>query len=91
MSVIHPTVVDDAVFGAALAAGTANIIMQLSRPGVGHGVVESPVDSGKATLHPIKRARTTFTYLAVALLGSDEDRTAVNSRMAGASARCSAR
>ena len=87
MSVIHPTVVDDAVFGAALAAGTANIIMQLSRPGVGHGVVESPVDSGKATLHPIKRARTTFTYLAVALWGTDVERKVYRNAVNGSHAQ----
>jgi uncharacterized protein (DUF2236 family) len=50
--------------------------MQLSQPGVGHGVLESPVDSGKAMLHPIKRARTTFTYLAVALWGTEAERGA---------------
>lgn len=60
--------------GAGLLAGPANVIMQLALPGVGYGVVESRVDSGKITLHPIKRARTTFTYLAVALLGTDEER-----------------
>ena len=40
--------------------------MQLARPGVGYGVMESRVESGRVDLHPIKRARTTFTYLAVA-------------------------
>lgn len=60
-------------FGAQLA-GPANVIMQLSRPGVGYGVKESPVESGNILEHPVKRARTTFTYLAVALLGSEEDR-----------------
>ena len=64
------------VIGAGLLAGPANVIMQLARPGVGHGVVESTVDSGKATLHPIKRARTTLSYLAVATLGTDEERAA---------------
>jgi uncharacterized protein (DUF2236 family) len=62
------------VIGAGLLAGPANVIMQMALPGVGYGVVESRVDSGKATLHPIKRARTTFTYLAVAMLGTDEER-----------------
>lgn len=76
MSVLHPRSVDDAVTGVALAAGTANVIMQLSWPEVGHGVVESRVDSGKATLHPVKRARTTFTYLSVALWGDDDERRA---------------
>jgi len=60
----------------ALLAGTANVIMQLSWPEVGYGVLESPVDSGKATLHPVKRFRTTFSYLAVAILGDDTDRAA---------------
>ena len=58
----------------ALMAGGANVIMQLAYPGVGYGVVESKVTSGQATRHPIKRARTTFTYLSVAMLGNDHDR-----------------
>jgi uncharacterized protein (DUF2236 family) len=57
-------------------AGPANVIMQLSWPGVGYGVVDSPVESGSAMKHPVKRARTTFTYLAVAFLGSEDDRKA---------------
>ena len=40
--------------------------MQLARPGAGYGVMESRVESGRADRHPIKRARTTLTYLAVA-------------------------
>ncbi len=76
MSVLRPRSVDDVVSGVALAAGTANVVMQLSWPEVGRGVVESTVDSGKATLHPIKRARTTFTYLAVATWGTDAERRA---------------
>lgn len=61
--------------GAHLA-GPANVIMQLSWPGVGHGVMNSRVESGSAMKRPFKRGRTTFTYLAVALLGSDDDRAA---------------
>lgn len=61
--------------GANLA-GPANVIMQLSWPGVGYGVMNSRVHSGSAMRHPFKRARTTFTFLAVALLGRDDDRTA---------------
>ncbi len=60
----------------AFAAGAANVIMQLSRPGVGYGVAESKVDSGNLLKHPWKRARTTFQYLAVAILGNDDDRAA---------------
>ncbi|MGN5238541.1 oxygenase MpaB family protein [Rhodococcus sp. SJ-3] len=52
----------------------ANVIMQLADPGVGQGVVDSSVDSGRADLHPIKRARTTGTYLAVAVFGTETDR-----------------
>ena len=62
--------------GVALLAGAANVIMQLARPGVGYGVLESRVESGRVDLHPIKRARTTFTYLAVAADGSDEQKAA---------------
>jgi uncharacterized protein (DUF2236 family) len=60
----------------AFAAGAANVIMQLSRQEVGYGVVESKVDSGNLMKHPWKRARTTFQYLAVAILGRQEDRDA---------------
>jgi uncharacterized protein (DUF2236 family) len=59
-----------------MMAGSANVIMQLGRPGVGHGVVESRVESGRIFDHPIKRMRTTLTYLAVAVLGNDEERMA---------------
>ena len=62
------------VFGAGIMAGPANVIMQLARPGVGHGVVESRVESGRIFDHPVKRTRTTLTYLSVALLGTDEER-----------------
>jgi uncharacterized protein (DUF2236 family) len=67
---------DDGLMGVALLAGPANVIMQLGRPGVGYGVMESRVDSGRVDLHPIKRARTTFTYLAVAGRGSDAQKAA---------------
>jgi uncharacterized protein (DUF2236 family) len=68
--------VDDGLMGVSLLAGPANVIMQLARPGVGYGVLESRVESGRADLHPIKRARTTFTYLAVATAGSDAQKKA---------------
>lgn len=65
------------LFGpAAVLAGTANVVLQLSRPAVGYGVLDSPVESGSAMKHPLKRTRTTFTYLAVALLGDPDDRAA---------------
>jgi uncharacterized protein (DUF2236 family) len=64
---------DDAA-GIGLLSGAANVIMELARPGVGYGVKDSRVESGRADRHPIKRARTTFTYLAVALSGTDEQK-----------------
>ena len=68
--------IDDGLMGVALLAGPANVIMQLALPGVGYGVMESRVESGRVDRHPIKRARTTFTYLAVATNGSDEQKAA---------------
>lgn len=62
-------------FGAVLG-GPANVIMQLSLPPVGRGVVESVVESGSFAKHPVKRGRTTLTYLAVAMVGTDDDRAA---------------
>ena len=67
------TSADDAAF-IGLLSGAANVIMELARPGVGYGVKDSRVESGRADRHPIKRARTTFTYLAVALSGTDEQK-----------------
>lgn len=67
---------DYALMGVALLAGPANVIMELSIPGVGHGVAESRVESGRIDRHPIKRARTTFTYIAVANAGTDEQKDA---------------
>lgn len=68
--------------GARLA-GSANFTMQLAWPGVGYGVVNSRVHSGSAMRHPIKRARTTFTYIAVAMLGTDEERAAFRQAVNG--------
>jgi uncharacterized protein (DUF2236 family) len=58
----------------AFLAGTANVIMQLGLAPVGYGVMQSTVESGQVTRHPIKRFRTTFTYISVALLGTDAER-----------------
>lgn len=59
-----------------LAGATANVIMQLARRPVGHGVAGSRVDSGNIMIHPWKRLRTTLTFLAVAMLGTDEEKLA---------------
>ncbi len=62
--------------GIALLGGAANIILQLASLPVGHGVAESKVESGAIFKHPVKRARTTFTYLAVAMMGTSEEKVA---------------
>ncbi|MBF6174475.1 oxygenase MpaB family protein [Nocardia blacklockiae] len=83
-STLTPETVRDHIDGiAAFLGGAANVIMQLSHPPVGYGVLESTVDSGKVTLHPLKRLRTTLTYLAVAWMGSDEDRRAYREAVNG--------
>jgi uncharacterized protein (DUF2236 family) len=64
------------LMGVGLLAGSANVIMELARPGVGHGVAESRVESGRIDRHPIKRARTTFTYIAVASAGTETQKAA---------------
>lgn len=74
----HPPGLDDALAGGiAVAIGGANVVMQLSRLPVGRGVAESKVESGRLDEHPLKRARTTFTYLAVVASGTEEERLAL--------------
>ncbi len=75
------------MLGVGLLAGPANVIMQLSRPGVGYGVMESRVESGRIDRHPIKRARTTFTYLAVSVNGTPEQQAAYRRAVNGAHAQ----
>jgi uncharacterized protein (DUF2236 family) len=60
--------------GLSLAAGGANVIMQLSRLPVGRGVAESRVESGRVDRHPIKRLRTTSAFLLIAMLGTEDER-----------------
>jgi uncharacterized protein (DUF2236 family) len=71
------TRVADLLNPAATLLPAANVIMQLALPGVGYGVLESPVDSGNVYKHPFKRARTTGTYLAVATIGTESDRALI--------------
>jgi uncharacterized protein (DUF2236 family) len=73
--------VADLLNPAATLLPAANVIMQLSLPGVGYGVLESPVDSGNVYKHPFKRARTTGTYLAVATIGTEADRALIRSAL----------
>src|SRR3954454_5217923 len=67
----------------ATAAGVSNVVMQLSWPAVGYGVKDSKVHSGSAMKHPVKRARTTFTFLAVSLLGDERDRRVFRKAVTG--------
>jgi uncharacterized protein (DUF2236 family) len=79
----RPATAADALDFWSFAAGAANVVMQLSWPGVGYGVVESKVESGSLMKHPWKRARTTFSYLAVAILGDPGDRAAYRDAVDG--------
>jgi uncharacterized protein (DUF2236 family) len=67
----------------AMLGGNANVIMQLSNPAVGRGVAESVVEKGRYDRHPNKRARTTLTYLAVAMMGTELDRAVYRSATNG--------
>ncbi len=67
----------DLVAGAGLLAATANVVMQLARPEVGYGVLESTVEHAQLMRHPVRRWLTTVTYLSVALMGTPEERAAV--------------
>jgi uncharacterized protein (DUF2236 family) len=58
--------------GLGLAPAGANVVMQLSRLPVGHGVAKSRVHTGALTRHPIKRTRTTLGYITASLFGDSE-------------------
>jgi uncharacterized protein (DUF2236 family) len=62
------------ISGLALAPAGANVIMQLSRLPIGHAIVESKVERGSLSKHPIKRTRTTLAYIMVALFGTEHER-----------------
>ncbi len=72
-----PKVVLDSISGIALAAAASNVVMQLARLPIGHGVAKSTVDSGRVDKHPVKRTRTTLSYIAVAMLGTESERLAM--------------
>ncbi|WP_069163928.1 oxygenase MpaB family protein [Nocardia altamirensis] len=72
----RPLALTDALDFWSFAGAAANVVMQMARPGVGYGVAESKVESGALMRHPWKRARTTTQYLAVAILGTEEERLA---------------
>lgn len=75
----YPGILD----GISVLAGGANVIMQLSWRGVGRGVIESTVESGQLFRHPLKRTRTTMTYLGVALVGTREEKLAYREAVNG--------
>ncbi|WP_288337475.1 oxygenase MpaB family protein [uncultured Gordonia sp.] len=78
----HPTTMLDLITVEGLTSGVANIIMQLSLPPVGAGVNESRVVSGSPRRYPMKRTRTTGTYLAVALLGTEDEKNQLRAEVA---------
>ena len=82
-----PDEVADRLWGLALAAGPANVVMQLSRLPIGHGVARSTVHSGRADLHPLKRLRTTTAYLMIAVAGTREERLALRAEIDAVHAR----
>ncbi|MCW2857593.1 MAG: hypothetical protein JWR52_3208 [Marmoricola sp.] len=57
-------------------SGTANVVMQLSRPEIGYGVKDSVVTEGSLFGNPRRRQRTTVGLLAVAVLGAPAERAA---------------
>lgn len=67
----------------ALAAAGANVIMELAQLPVGHGVALSKVDSGRADLRPIKRGRTTLSYIMIAMFGTDHERAVMREEING--------
>lgn len=69
-----PARIQEALDFWSFAGAAANVVMQLGWPEVAYGVMESKVKSGSLMEHPWKRARTTTQYLAVAILGTDEER-----------------
>jgi len=71
-----PAHVAEALDFWSFAGAAANVVLQLGWPEVAYGVMESKVESGSLMHHPWKRARTTTQYLAVAVLGSEEERAA---------------
>lgn len=71
---VPPAEMRELVLGVGYLAAGANVIMQLARLPVGHGVARSTVDSGRVERHPLKRLRTTTSYLMVAIFGTDHER-----------------
>ena len=68
-------------------SGTANVVMQLSRPEIGYGVKDSVVVEGSLFGNPRRRQRTTVGLLAVAVLGTPAERATYRRAVNGSHAR----
>ena len=68
-------------------SGTANVVMQLSRPEIGYGVKDSKVIEGSLFGNPTRRRRTTVGLLAVAVLGTAAERAAYRNAVNGSHAQ----
>ncbi len=68
-------------------SGTANVVMQLSRPEIGYGVKDSVVTEGSLFGNPQRRRRTTVGLLAVAVLGTSAERAAYRNAVNSSHAR----
>ena len=77
-----PALRRDIMNALGLLPAGANVVMQLARLPIGHAVATSTVTSGALTAHPFKRTRTTFGYVVVSLLGTDEERGALRREVA---------
>ncbi|WP_205649372.1 oxygenase MpaB family protein [Agromyces sp. LHK192] len=77
LDAIDNSALREAVNWFVLAAGTSNVVMQLSRRPVAYGVMESRVVEGNLFTNPKRRARTTVAYLAVVMLGGPDERAAM--------------
>ena len=69
-----PPEIRQSMVGLSLAAGGANVIMQLSQLPIGRAVATSRVETGRVDRHPIKRLRTTTAFLLVAMLSTEAER-----------------
>ena len=74
---VVPRELHDMLAPATVLLAGANVVMQLAQLPVGRGVADSAVDSGKLYKHPIKRARSTFGYVMVAIFGTDAERESI--------------
>lgn len=77
----EPALPDVLAGGVAIAIAGAIVVMQLAHLPIGHGVAESRVEGGRVDRHPIERIRTTFTYIAVAAAGTEEERRALRAEV----------